>query len=288
MSMVLADERDNPDSLVYYAPPRYRRDAADAGIGPVLERLSRGERETIISPPLLPELSDDVLAPAPDLLPLAFDPFSLIGKAVTLVACVAALTAPGIYYFATGGELHISGHGISTRAPKNHLTGQPAATPELKPVAVKTIAIVPARDEPAAEKEDRQPVTEIAKDEVAEETVEPVAEATMLPGTEGAFPSPLELWLMYPGEAEPAATDDNATTGSAEPAEVNSPPQQTEPPRHARRSHAHAATAQGSRETAASAQSKATRTIQPNPFQAALRAIFTPGRQPPQNNSAGF
>ena len=198
MSVVLADDRANPDSLRYYEPPRYRRGAADGGIRRVLERLSRGERAVEHSPPLLPDMIDDERSP-PDLAPLTPDPFSVIGKAVTLAACVAVLTAPGLYYFASGGELHISAHGISTRPPARRVTEQPVSSPDLKAISVKAVVIAPERDEPFAEKADRQPITTIEKVAVVERAEEPIAEEATAPSeTELALLSPLKSWLMFP------------------------------------------------------------------------------------------
>jgi hypothetical protein len=282
MSVVLADDRANPDSLRYYEPPRYRRGAADGGIRPVLERLSRGERAVEHSPPLLPDMNDDERSP-PDLAPLTPDPFSVIGKAVTLAACVAVITAPGLYYFASGGELHISAHGISTRPSARRVTEQSVSSPDLKAIPVKAVVIAPERDEPFAEKADRQPITTIEKVAVVERAEEPIAEEATAPSeTELALLSPLKSWLMFPAEAD--GTD---TTGSAEPAEAHSDPPHAEPARRVHRQHQSptrptSVQPAASQDAAAYARSKEARTAQSNPFQDALRKFFGGGQQAAQ------
>jgi hypothetical protein len=281
MSMVLADDRGNPDSVTYYAPSRHRRGASEAGIRPVLERLSRGERTIEQSPPLLPEIIDDELSP-PDLWALTRDPFSVIGKAVTLAACVAAVAGPGVYFFATGGELRISAQGISAHTPERRVIDQSSPSPAPEPVSVKTIPITP--DEQAAERADRQPITAIAK--VAEPANESVDEdAAAASEIERAFLSPLKTWLIFPVESGAAAKDGSDATGSADAVEANSQPPQTEPSQHTHRSrlpHARAAEAQAPHDTSISAQSKERQTVEPNPFQAALRAIFGGGQKTAQ------
>jgi hypothetical protein len=265
MSVLLADDRSNPDSLLYYAPPRYRRVPANTGIRPVLERLSRGDRFMEISPPLSPEIPDSELRPAPDLSVLLPDPFAVVGKVATVAVCLAALAAPGVYFFALGGELHISTRAVSTRAPESRAVEQVVAAQEPAPAAAQEPS--PAAVEPvASEPKPKEPVPQ---------------QAAVVPGLEMDLISPLGIWRMFPTEAAPVAKDTNEI---AQPAEIAQPtesasqaPQAKQRRQAHRRSHRARVTPSqptGSEEATAAMQKDATQAGVANPIQAAFRAIF--------------
>jgi hypothetical protein len=258
MSVLAADDHSKPGSVSFYAPPRYRYERREAGIRPVLERLSRGEP----SPSLLPDISDDDSLRPPDLSILAPDPFSIVGKVATVILCVAVLAAPGVYFFASGGELHISAaHTVATPPADSRAIAQPAATHEPVPAVVE-----PAASEPAQERS-------------AEERT---------PDLDVALIAPLKMWGMFPSEAGPTETrssasgaDTDVVAESEASAAQAAPPQRQVQGRHRSPRARPAASRPAGSDTAdartqVSAQKTTPQTAQPNPIQAAFRAIFAP------------
>lgn len=261
MSVLSADERGNPDSLLYYAPARYRRVRGGTSIRPVLERLSRGQS----SPSLTPEiecLDDEMLsAPAPVLAP---DPFSVVGKVTTVAVCLAAITAGAIYLFVPGEEDAPVQQVAAQRADRLAVAPPPSSEPEPQENAHETVAVAV---EPAAEPPPKQ------QSPLAAEPMPAFDPITVAP-VDVALAVPLKMWGMFPADAAAPVSAESSEL-SARPAVAETPPQPP-PRRRAHRARARTAPAQTQ---ASDAQTAPTRsppngTVQVNPIQAALSKIF--------------
>jgi hypothetical protein len=243
MSALVADESASPDSMLYYAPPRHRGARGEAGIRPVLERLSRGEP----SPPLLPAIAeDDFLLPSPALSILAPDPFSVVGKMATAALCVATLAAGGVFFF--GAE------------PEPEAASRQIAAP-MADRLVSSAALPMQESEPAA-----PPAPETDASAPPPDDVPPTKEtATSSAAVDVALIAPLKMWEMFPATA--ALPSEIAV---AEP----SAQAQRQPSRHRRTRRARLASSDAMETQTASAQTGAAHATQPNPLQAAFQKIF--------------
>jgi hypothetical protein len=284
MSVFFADDCAKRDR-VWHAPPRHPI-PEDAGIRPILERLRRdGERWTDASPPLLPDLPENEMLPSPGLALLERDSLSVIGKVSTIAICLAVLAAPGLYVFASGGAHHVTAREIAAPASESRPTQAPSVTPESTPAAAQPIASEPKRSVPSA------------------------PSATQ-PGFDADFAliAPISLWGIFPTEAASAVaaapSQDPEAKDAPEPvtnspqasqaAPVTTVPQAQPAEQHVRSPHrtrrknvarlqsegsepalSEAAQSQPAQAQAiGSAQNDASTTPQPNPIEAAFRAIF--------------
>lgn len=244
MNIRFSDDRSNPDSILYYAPPRYRRARGDS-IRPVLERLSRGERWREAAPTLLPDTPDSEWLAPPDLTVLAPDPFSIVDRVATVAVCIAALSAGGVYLFASGDEAVTSTQSVAARMA-DRLVSQPAPVA----VAVEPVAAPePQREEPSAPK-----------------TAEPRSDIDL------PLIAPLKMWGMFPTASDPAKPMPGQDANAA--AEPPAAAPQARRQRRAHRVHASVSASETTEAQTASAQNGATQTAQVNPLQAAFRKIF--------------
>jgi hypothetical protein len=283
MSVFFADDCAKRDR-VWHAPPRHPI-PEDAGIRPILERLRRdGERWTDASPPLLPDLPENEMLPSPGLALLERDSLSVIGKASTIAICLTVLAATGLYVFASGGARHVTAREIAGPAPEGRPIQESSVTPESTP-AIQLIASESKRSMPSA------------------------PSATQ-PGSDADFAliAPITLWGIFPTEAASAVaaapSQDPEAKDAPEPVTISPQASQAAPvttvpqaqpaeqhvrsPLRTRRKNVARLQSEGSEpavseaaqsqpaqaQAIGSAQNDASTTPQPNPVEAAFRAIF--------------
>ena len=294
MSALDLDEGKNRLDVSRFAPPHIRTPRGEATIRPVLERLSRGERQQNSNsaaaqsvPPVEPIQIQDA-SPSPKF------PLSMTGRLAVAMGLVAALTTMSFTFLKSKAEHPASA--ASTDSPKT-VDKTVAKTVETSAMAdgpkqVNTVSFRP--DQAAASISDRADAL-------------PAKSATTGAGSELPLAAPLTMWAMFPDDPatpawNPAAGQPNAGDvehAAAKPAART--PHRTAAAKHtvrhkrrtasrrSRRRHTRTATAkpqpQQQAEAPAETQAAATQPVKKLPLQAALDKLFGNAPDGASNNA---
>lgn len=192
------DDRENPASPLYYAPPRHRRFGDEGTIRPVLERLRRGDVRDEAGPgPIRQVLGVEELVLPEDATPVK-DPSSFVGRLAIASVIAAGLAIMAVTLVERSGIDYVP-------------TAQPKQVAMELPKKVQTVSFKPdsrivREPSPSAVARESAPNetpppaawqgANVAdrSDAVAAQAAEPRAESSV------ALTSPLKQWAMIPSE----------------------------------------------------------------------------------------
>ncbi len=209
MSTQGRDDLKGPVDVAYYAPPKFRLSAANR---PVLERLSRGERQYEVTPAPLDELAIDPLPPDDD---SARRRFPVVGAAAIAVGCIAALTTLTFAFLGPGAKPSKPAVAASMSTAADVARAPQAASIQVERATVgetgpATVAAEPPPARQAADSADRAQAA-------------PPPPSRVDADDDVALTSPLKLWALFP--VEPDSTNwDSPVPTVGDPAAASEPP----------------------------------------------------------------